>query len=128
MKTELITAIVAAIAGVLIAFFVCNIFLGQIEPVTINTVEGTVSTDLADPDPEVFNYKALNPTVEVYVGDCAEYNASGECIEQVTAEEIIDLEDNQTQTQNQNQTQNQTQDQTNQSTQNNQENSNGSTN
>ena len=69
MKTELITAIGAAIAGVLIAFFITNIFIGEIEEVTIKTVDNTVNTELAEPDPEVFNYKALNPTVEVYVGE-----------------------------------------------------------
>ena len=76
MKTELFTAIGAAIAGVLIAFFVTNLFIGEIEDVTIKTVDGTVSTDLAEPDPEVFNYKALNPTVEVYVGEGEGSNGS----------------------------------------------------
>ena len=76
MKTELITAIGAAIVGVLIAFFVTNLFLGKIEDVTVKTVDSSVSADLADPDPEVFNYKALNPTVEVYVGDGEDSNGS----------------------------------------------------
>ena len=92
MKAELATAVGAAIAGVLIAFFVTNMFIGEIEDVEVKTVDSIVSADLADPDPEVFNYKALNPTVEVYVGDCAEYDASGMCIQQVTEEDIIDLE------------------------------------
>lgn len=92
MKTELITAVVAAIAGVLIAFFVTNIFIGEIEDVTIKTVNSTVSTDLIEPDPEVFNNKALNPTVEVYVGDCDKYDSNNECIDQTTEEEIINLE------------------------------------
>ncbi|MBQ3297111.1 hypothetical protein IJH01_03265 [Candidatus Saccharibacteria bacterium] len=92
MKTELATAIGSAIVGILIAFFITNIFIGEIEEVTVKTVDSTISTELADPNPEIFNYKALNPTVEVYVGDCAEYDASGECIEQVTEEDIIDLE------------------------------------
>ena len=82
MNTELISAIGAAIFGVLIAFFITNLFIGEIEGVSFTTVESDVSMDLADPDPEVFNYKALNPTVEVYVGNCAEYNAVGECIDE----------------------------------------------
>ena len=82
MKSELASAIGAAIAGLLIGFFACNLFMGEIQPVDVKTVDGTVSTDLATPNPEVFNYKALNPTVEVYVGDCTEFDASGDCIEQ----------------------------------------------
>lgn len=92
MKTELITAIGTAIVGTLVAYFACGFFIGEIKPVNVKTINSSVNTELKDPDSEVFNYKAINPTVEVYVGDCAEYNANGECIEQVTEEEIIDFE------------------------------------
>lgn len=86
MKTDLASAIVAAIIGFLVAFFVTNIFFGKIDDFTFKTVETTVNANLEDPNPEVFNYRALNPTVEVYVGSCAEYNANGECVEIVTEE------------------------------------------
>ena len=81
MKSELFTAVIAAIAGVLVAYFVCNLLIGEIEPVSIKTVENDVSAELTDPNPEVFNYKALNPTVEIFIGDCTEYDASGVCID-----------------------------------------------
>ena len=90
MKTDLVTAIGAAIIGVLIAFFVTNLFLPSIEDVTYKTIEGAIDINLAEPDPEVFNYRALNPTVEVYVGDCDEYDDYGECID---VEEYIEIED-----------------------------------
>ncbi len=86
MKTELATAIGTAIAGTIIAYFLCGLLVGEIQPVTFNTVDDSVNTDLAEPNPEVFNYKALNPTVEVYVGDCTATDASGQCVEQNTAE------------------------------------------
>ena len=69
MKTELSSAILAAVAGVVIAFLVCNLFIGDIKPVDVQVVSGEVGADYAEPNPEVFNYKALNPTVEVYVGN-----------------------------------------------------------
>lgn len=72
MKTDLVSSIGVAIAGVLIAYFVCNLFIGPIEDFTINSVTTKVDSTLSDPSPEVFNYKALNPTVEVYVGDGAD--------------------------------------------------------
>lgn len=84
MKTDLFTSIGAAIVGALIAYFVCNLFLGSIEPVTFKTVDTTVSTDLTNPDVNVFNYNALNPTLEVYV-DCQEYDEAGECTEENSA-------------------------------------------
>ncbi len=76
MKTELATAIGTAIMGILIAFFVTNIFMGDIESVDVKTVDSNVSTELSEPDAEVFNYKAINPTVEVYVGNDSEQGGS----------------------------------------------------
>lgn len=79
MKTDLATTIGVAIVGVLIAFFVCNYFIGPIAPISFLTVETDVDADLAEPDVNVFNYKALNPTVEVYVGDCGGDNNNEGC-------------------------------------------------
>lgn len=76
MKTELATAIGTAIIGILIAFFVTNIFIGDIESVDVKTVDSNISTELSEPDAEVFNYKAINPTVEVYVGSDSEQGDS----------------------------------------------------
>lgn len=82
MKNDLATAIVAAIAGVVISYFICNMFIGTSDSFSFNTVDSSVSSDLASPDPELFNYRALNPTVEVYVGNCTEVNMYGECVDE----------------------------------------------
>lgn len=87
MKNDLATAIAAAVIGFLIAFFVTNLLTGDIEDFTYKTVDSTVSTSLDEPNPEVFNYRALNPTVEVYIGSCVEYGENGECLEILTEEE-----------------------------------------
>lgn len=86
MRNELILSIFTAVAGVLIAYFVCNLFIGEIKSTSVKTIDSSVSADLASPDPEIFNNQALNPTVEVYIGSCAEYNVLGECVDQVTEE------------------------------------------
>lgn len=69
MKTDLATSIGMAILGAVLAFVVCNMLFGEIEDVSFKTIGEKVDTTLTMPDEEVFNYKALNPTVEVYVGD-----------------------------------------------------------
>ena len=79
MKTDLATAIGTAIVGIAIAYILCNLFVGPIEDVSFKTVTSTASADVNDPNPEVFNYKAINPTVEVYVGDCENNADSSEC-------------------------------------------------
>ena len=92
MKTDLATAIGAAIVGLIIAFLITGFFTGPIEDVTYKTIDSKVSTELADPDSEVFNYRALNPTVEVYIGSCVEYSANGECLETLEAENETNTE------------------------------------
>ena len=84
MKTDLATSIGVAIAGILISYFMCNLFVGSIEDVSIKTVDSSFSTEIIEPNPEVFNYRAINPTVEVYVGDsenCTEFDDDGECLD-----------------------------------------------
>ena len=95
MKADLATAIVAAVVGAVLAYFVTNLFTGQIEDFSFTTVDPSISADVAAPDIEVFNFKALNPTVEVYV-DCKQFNEARECIDDnSTLEEGTDREVNQ---------------------------------
>lgn len=89
MKNDLATTIVAAIAGVVISYFICNMFIGTSGDYSFNTVDSSVSNDLASPDQELFNYRSLNPTVEVYVGNCTEFNIYGECVDD-SSEQIED--------------------------------------
>ena len=90
MKTDLATSIIAAILGVLIAYFGCNFFIGELQDFKYTSIDSGVDANIDEPDNEVFNYKALNPTVEVYVGDCKEYDAEGNCAEPEDSEENED--------------------------------------
>lgn len=77
MKKELLLATVTAIIGATVGFLIINIFASSIEPFTITTLypsNGATTEEedygaLSEPNPEIFNYKSINPTVEVYVGD-----------------------------------------------------------
>ena len=82
MKTDLVTSIGAALLGSVVAFFICNTLLPEIETTSFKKLQddSNSSYNLAEPNPEVFNYRALNPTVEVYVGDCTEFDEYGNCI------------------------------------------------
>ena len=87
MKTDLASTIAIAIVGVVIAYFVCGFFIPAIEPKTIQKVDSSITADLEEPNIEVFNYRSINPTVEVYVGQCQDYNDDGECIDETTIPE-----------------------------------------
>ena len=86
MQKDLITSILAAIVGVFIAYFVCNLFIGEIKPVTIQVVDSSIDPTLVNPDEEIFNYRALNPRVETMVGECQEYDQEGRCLDAVSTE------------------------------------------
>lgn len=80
MKVDLTTAIIAAIVGVVIAYLLTgSVILSDPKPVSIKSLDDTSASSLSQPSEEVFNYRALNPTVEVYI-DCTNYDASGSCI------------------------------------------------
>lgn len=87
MKTDLATSIIAVVAGVIIAYFVTNIFTPSIDSVTFQVLDESVEASLKDPDNEIFNYRSVNPTVEVYVGKCTGYDENGKCIDDVYATE-----------------------------------------
>ena len=72
-STDIAAAAMIAIASTAIAYFLGNALLGDPndEQVIVTYMEPIVA-NIAQPDPEVFNTKAINPTVEVFVGNCDE--------------------------------------------------------
>lgn len=69
MKTDLATTLLAAVAGFVVAFLVVNFLMPELQSVSFKELSGNNTYSLAEPDVNTFNYRALNPTVEVYVGD-----------------------------------------------------------
>ena len=72
-KTSIAAIILISVITTLIAYFIGNSILGDPneESVTITYMD-IISADISQPNPEVFNPEAVNPTVEVYVGNCEE--------------------------------------------------------
>lgn len=68
-KSDIAMIILIASISVLIAYFVAKTVIGDVqnESVKVKTTEA-ISTDVAEPDPSVFNADAINPTVEVIIG------------------------------------------------------------
>lgn len=83
MKQDLATSVFAAVVGVLVAYFATNMFLPELEDVSFNTIADGESFALTDPNADIFNARAVNPTVEVYVGNCDEKDENGECLDGV---------------------------------------------
>lgn len=82
MKKDLLTSIALFIIGIVAAYLIVGLFFGEDDgkSVTVKTVGTSITSSISEPDPEVFNYRAINPTVEVYVGECTVYDILGNCL------------------------------------------------
>ena len=77
-RSDFFTIAVVATIGVVISAFLVSMLLGDpnAKSVSFKSVD-VIDSGLVDPDPEVFNPDAINPTVEVYVGDCVDQDQNG---------------------------------------------------
>ena len=95
-KTDIAAVILISVITTLIAYFIGNALLGDPnEESTTITYMDVVKADVSQPDPEVFNPEAVNPTVEVFVGNCTDgqiWDVQGQVC--ISAEETTDEEDN----------------------------------
>lgn len=78
-QSDIFTLILIAGIGTLAAFFVCQSLLGDPSKASVKfkTIAENVSSELTAPNPEIFNSTAINPTIEVYVGDCEDIDQNG---------------------------------------------------
>lgn len=77
-QSDIFSILIIASVGTLISYFVVNSFLGNpdLQYANIKTIEA-ISPDLEEPDSELFNPAAINPTVEVFVGECQDVDGNG---------------------------------------------------
>lgn len=78
-QSDIFTLVLIAGIGTLAAFFMCNAIMGDPDEakVEFTRLSNVISANLAAPNPEIFNDVAINPTIEVYVGDCEDINRNG---------------------------------------------------
>lgn len=69
-KTDIATIVTIALLSIGTAYFLATALIGSPTPanVKVKTVE-TISSAVTEPDGTVFNKEAINPTVEVIIGD-----------------------------------------------------------
>ena len=95
-KTDIAAVILISVITTLIAYFIGNSVLGDPNEESIAiTYMDVVAADVAQPDPEVFNTEAVNPTVEVFVGNCTDgqiWDVEAQVC--IATEEETDEEDN----------------------------------
>lgn len=88
MKKNITTIILTAIVGFVIAYFITNLIYPSIDGFSFKTLSSSTNFSLTNPSDDIFNYRSINPTVEVYVGECTSYNPDGSC-----ADETVNPED-----------------------------------
>lgn len=77
-QSDIFSIIIIATVGTLLSYFFVNSLLGSpdLEVVNIKTIQ-EISPSILNPDPELFNPDAINPTVEVFVGECEDIDQNG---------------------------------------------------
>ena len=77
-RQNIVTVIIASSITLSLSYFLINnLLLSPSKKTEKVTRPVAVSSDLATPDPEVFNPSAVNPTIEVYIGSCVDSNQNG---------------------------------------------------
>lgn len=78
-QSDIFTLILIASVGTLAAFFVCQSLMGNPDDASVKfkALAQPITSTLIAPDPEVFNSAAINPTVEVFVGECEDIDQNG---------------------------------------------------
>lgn len=78
-QSDIFSIILVASVGTLAAFFICQSIMGNPDEAStkFKALNEVISQKLISPDPEVFNSTAINPTVEVYVGECEDVDQNG---------------------------------------------------
>ncbi len=69
-KSDIAMIILIASISVMVSYFVAKAVIGDTadQSVVVKTTD-EITTDIDKPDPSVFNSKAINPTVQVMIGD-----------------------------------------------------------
>lgn len=78
-QSDIFSIVVVASVGTLAAFFICQAIMGKPEEAIVHFtgLAHVIEKNLEEPDPEVFNATAINPTIEVFVGDCEDLDKNG---------------------------------------------------
>lgn len=78
-QSDVFSIIFVAGVGMFASFFACQAIMGDPNEAVISftTLREPITASLVSPEPDVFNSTAINPTVEVYVGDCADRDGNG---------------------------------------------------
>ena len=69
-KSDIAMIILIASVSILVAYFVAKGLLGDVKSQSVKVkVADPISSEVEQPDPKTFNTNAVNPTVEVIIGD-----------------------------------------------------------
>ena len=76
-QSDIFSVLIIATVGTLASYFAVNALLGDpnMSSEQIKTIQ-EISPTLEQPDSELFNFSALNPTVEIIIDECQDINGN----------------------------------------------------
>ena len=77
-QSDIFSIIIIAVVGTVASYFAVNAILGNPNDATaVITTINEISPNLEEPDSELFNPAAINPTVEVMIDGCKDLDHNG---------------------------------------------------
>ena len=79
MKTsEWLGMVAIAIVGAAVSVWLTNLILGDPDKASVSfSYMNVISSEVNEPDVDIFNVNAINPTIDVYVGSCVDQDGDG---------------------------------------------------
>ena len=103
-NTDIALVIMIALVTTVLSYFLGNAILGNPDDqVTTVSYMNVIGDDIDEPDVESFNPDALNPTVEVYVGNCGPmevWDANSKVCRSKMADDVVEEKDDDKKTSN----------------------------
>lgn len=77
-SSDWISMAAVAILGAALSIWLSNLFLMNPDKasITFSTIT-EIESEVEEPDVDIFNINAINPTVEVYIGSCVDQDGDG---------------------------------------------------
>ena len=76
-QSDLVPIIAVGVLGFIISYFLVGLILHPEDAKVSFNVVNPISSVVEMPNPDMFNTNAINPTVEIYIGNCEDVDRDG---------------------------------------------------
>ena len=76
-QSDLLSIVAIAVFGFIVSYLVVGMFMNPDDAKVTYKKVSPIDATVQMPSPDLFNVNAINPTVEVYIGNCIDIDQDG---------------------------------------------------